>query len=175
MRLRFSALLLLLGSATATVHAQAVPAATIPGDIQIGAGYVNANPDYGPDRMNGVFVFADADLWKNFGAEASYHRISGGNQTTITENTYEVGARYRYRIRKFSPYLKIMIGAGNFAFGTSTQDGTYRIYAGGGGVDYRVTTHFVARADYEYQRWGTFPPRGLQPNLFSLGLAFRFH
>ncbi len=175
MRLRFTALLLLLGFATATVHAQAVPAATIPGDIQIGAGYVNANPDYGPVSMNGAFIFADADLWKHFGAEASYHRISAGKPTTITESTYELGARYRYPIRQLSPYLKILIGAGNFAFGSSSQDGTYRTYIGGGGLDYRVTEHFVARADYEYQRWGTFPPHGLQPNLFSIGVAFRFH
>lgn len=175
MRIRLTALLLLLGLATVTVHAQAVPAATIPGDIEIGAGYINANPDYGPVRMHGVFLFADADLWKHFGAEANFHRISGDNQTTITETTYELGAKYRYPIRRFSPYVKILIGAGNFAFGSSYQGGTYRIYAGGGGLDYRLTNHFVARADYEYQRWGTFPPRGLQPNLFSGGLAFRFH
>ena len=165
---------MLLGIAAATAHAQAVPAGTFPGDLQVGAGFVNANPDYGPIRMNGVFVFADADLWKYFGAEAAYHRISGDKPTTITENTFEIGARYRYPIRRFSPYLKIMAGAGNFAFGSSYQGGTYRIYTGGGGVEYRVTTHVVVRGDYEYQRWGTFPPRGLQPNLFSAGVAYRF-
>ena len=175
MRFRFPALLLLLGIATATVHAQAVPAATIPGDIQVGAGYVSANPDYGPTRSNGFFIFADADLWKHFGAEADYHRISEAGQTTITESTYEFGARYRYPIRNLSPYVKIMIGAGNFAFGSSYQSGTYRNYVGGGGLDYRLTDHFVLRGDYEYQRWGTFPPHGLQPNLFSAGVAFRFH
>ncbi len=175
MRLRFTALLLLLGSAAATVHAQAVPVATIPGDIQIGAGYVNANLDYGVKRANGLFVFADVDLWKHFGVEGEYHRLSADKPVTVTENSFEVGGRYRYPIRKLSPYIKILVGGGNFAFGSSSQDGTYRIYAGGGGLDYRVTNHFVARADYEYQRWGTFPPRGLQPNLFSAGLAFRFH
>ena len=142
MRIRLAALLLLLGFANATVHAQAVPTATIPGNVEIGAGYVNANGDYGRNRMNGLFIF---------------------------------GAKYRYPIHRLSPYLKILIGAGNFAFGSSYQDGTYRIYSGGGGLDYRVTTHIVVRGDYEYQRWGTFPPRGLQPNVFSVGAAFRFH
>lgn len=175
MRIRLAALLLLLGLANTTVHAQAVPTATIPGNVEIGGGYTNANPDYGPKRMGGFFLFADGDLWKHFGAEVNYHRISGDKPTTITENTVEVGAKYRYPIHRLSPYLKILVGAGNFAFGSSSQDGTYRIYVGGGGLDYRVTNHLVARADYEYQRWGTFPPRGLQPNLFSAGVAFRFH
>ena len=68
----------------------------------------------------------------------------------------------------------MLAGGGLFSFGDSGQNGTFGMYAGGGGLDYQVASHIVARADYEYQRWGNFPPRGLQPNLFTLGVAYRF-
>lgn len=174
MYLRYTAFLL-LGIAAIRAHAQAIPAGTIPGDIQVGVGYLNSNPDYSPHRFNGFGIFADADLWKHFGVEVAFDHTSGAVPTTITENTYEGGLRYRYPIRNFSPYIKILAGGGHFSFGSSSQTGTYGMYAGGGGIDYGLTGHIVLRGDYEYQRWGNFPPHGLQPNIFLAGVAYRFH
>ncbi len=168
------ATLLLLTLVAPLAHGQAVPAGSVPGDIQVGVGYANANPDYSPHRFNGFGVFADADLWQHFGVEAELHRVSGPAFDRIAETSYLVGGRYRYPIRNLSPYLKILAGGSNFSSKSSGQNGGYGIYAGGGGVDYGLTQHLVVRADYEYQRWGSFPPHGLQPNVFLAGVAYRF-
>ena len=173
MHIRFS-VPFLLGIATAVAHAQAIPAGTVPGDIQVGLGYVDSTPDYGPKNISGFGIFADADLWQHVGIEGEFHRVSGNSPIAVTQSTYEIGARYRYPIRAFSPYIKLLGGGGLFSFGGSSQNGTYAMYAGGGGLDYRVLEHVVARADYEFQRWGSFPPRGLQPSLFTVGVAYRF-
>ena len=143
-------------------------------DIQVGVGYVRAHPDYSPSSFSGYTIFADADLLQHLGIEADIHRISGNVPNTLSETSYEVGGRYRYPIGPFSPYVKLLFGAGTFSFGSSTQNGTYGMYSGGGGVDFLALKHIVVRADFEYQRWGGFPPRGLQPNLFTVGAAYRF-
>jgi hypothetical protein len=51
----------------------------------------------------------------------------------------------------------------------------YNLGAIGAGVDYRVLPGMNARVDYEYQRWLGFPPNGLSPWIFSVGVAYRFH
>ena len=163
-----------LGALTFYGAAQAIPAASRLGDIQVGAAFVRAHPDYSQSTFNGFGIFADGDLWRNLGVEADFHKVSGLTRPTLNETTYEFGGRYRYPIGPISPYLKLMFGAGTFSYGSSTQNGTYGIYAGGGGVDFLVEKKVVVRADFEYQRWGGFPPRGLQPNLFTVGAAYRF-
>ena len=174
MRLRYI-LALLLASASPLAHAQAIPAGSVPGDLQVGFVYAHANPDYGPKNTNGFGVFADVDLWKYIGVEGEFHRITGNTPIAVTESTYEIGGRYRYPFHAFSPYIKVLAGGGLFSFGDSSQSGTYAMYAGGGGIDYQATQHVILRADYEYQRWGSFPPHGLQPNVFTIGAAYRFH
>lgn len=158
------------------LHGQATPTAYKVGDIQVGAGYVRSNPDYSPSNFNGFGLYGDIDLFRHFGAEVEFHRVAASNAgITISEKTYEFGARYRYPIRRFSPYAKILGGLGSFSFPPSlTQNGTYGMYAGGGGVDVEITRKINVRGDYEYQRWGGFPPRGLQPSVAMVGVAYRF-
>ncbi len=156
------------------LYGQAAPTSEKSGDLQAGVGYIRANADYSPLRFNGFAIFADVDFWKHLGAEAEFHRVSVAKDVSISETTYEVGGRYRYPIGRFSPYLKLMVGEGSFAFETHGQNGTYGMYAGGGGIDYRIQRRIIIRADYEYQRWSSFPPRGLQPSLSTIGVAYSF-
>jgi hypothetical protein len=51
----------------------------------------------------------------------------------------------------------------------------YNIFAIGAGVDYHVVPSLNVRAEYEYQQWLSFPPNGLTPRIFSVGMAYRFH
>lgn len=171
---RFLVLLCSLAGTSSALHAQAAPAATAIGDLQVGVGYVRAQPDYSVLTFNGFAIYGDVDVFRHFGAEAEFHRISGGGTNATSETTYDIGGRYRYPIGPFSPYLKIMVGRGSFNYSDSYQNGGYGMYAGGGGLDYRISRRIVLRADYEYQRWGSFPPHGLQPNLVTLGAAYRF-
>ncbi len=166
--------LILVFVAKASLHAQAAPAAEKTGGLQAGVGYVRGHPDYSPMNFNGFTVYGDADLWKHFGIEAEFHRISTSNTVNISEMTYEVGGRYRYPIGPVSPYVKVLGGRGTFNFGSSNQNGGYAMYAGGGGIDFRVQRSITVRVDYEYQRWGSFPPRGLQPSVATIGAAYSF-
>jgi hypothetical protein len=52
--------------------------------------------------------------------------------------------------------------------------GTYFLFALGVGLDYSINDKINARADFEYQRWTNFPPNGLTPPLFNVGVAYRF-
>ncbi len=165
---------LLLFSATSLVLGQAIPTASRNGGLQVGAGYIRAQPDYSPHNFNGYGVYGDVDLWNYFGFEAEGHRIAYSQTDKLAETTFEVGGRFRYPIWRFSPYIKVMGGRGWFSFNNSPQNGSYAMYAGGGGIDYRLQRRISLRIDYEYQRWGSFPPRGLQPSLGTIGASYRF-
>lgn len=169
---RLLLLVCLFSSLSGSLHAQAVPTATKTGGLQVGAGYVRANPDYSPKLFNGFAVYGDVDLWKHFGLEAEFHRVATSSTVNISETTYELGGRYRLPLGPISPYLKLMGGRGSFNFPNSNQSGGYAMFAGGGGIDFRVIRNITFRADYEYQRWGSFPPRGLQPSLATIGVAY---
>ncbi len=167
---------------TTLTHAQALPAAEKTGDIKIGAEIVPANLDYGPRRGTGLGLFADYDFAKHFGAEFEFHQLGFSPNDNITERTYEVGGRFLWPFhpnlpfigpRQFTPFLKMDVGAGKFSFQDKYENATYSLYAGGGGFDYNLVRSFDARVEYEYQRWGSFPVRGLQPNLLSFGIAYR--
>ena len=139
----------------------------------MGGGYVRANPDYSPATFTGWSVFADADLWKNVGLEAKFSHIAGPAADSISETTYEAGLRARVAIGPIVPFLEFTGGLGSFTYSRSSQNGSYGILAGGGGLDLLLTRKFSVRGEYNYQKWGSFPPRGLQPNLVTLGLAYR--
>lgn len=180
------ALSLLAGTASAA-WGQALPTASRAGDLQIGGGYVIAQPDYGNKRFNGYSIYADFDFKAHWGIEADYHSIkepdSDGPRYMVYEHTYEIGGRYLYPIRNFSPYAKFLVGRGVFNFNLNNVEPdtdphanlAYNIYAAGLGIDYRATRSINVRIDYEYQRWPSFQQKGLQPNLVTIGAAYHFH
>ncbi len=87
---------------------------------------------------------------------------------------------------RFNPYVRGSYGRGVFNYSqpnTPNDPNTnyhvianlaYNMWAIGGGIDFNVLKHVNARADYDYQNWGSFPPHGLQPNVISVGAAYRF-
>jgi hypothetical protein len=48
------------------------------------------------------------------------------------------------------------------------------MFAGGAGIDVRVLPYLNVRADFEYQDWLSFPPLGLHPKLYTIGIAYHF-
>jgi len=97
------------------------------------------------------------------------------------QRTYEIGPRYVLRHDRWAPYAKVMYGRGVFNYPPVNGDPkigpaanlAYNIIAIGGGVDYHVIPTFNVRAEYEYQQWLSFPPNGLTPKIFSIGVAYR--
>ena len=177
------AILGLTASATC-LHAQAKPTASRAGDLQVGATFSLASPDYGPNTLRGVGAYATFDFRPHLGIEANFRQLNDPDgREGIYERNFEVGPRYVFRVGPLSPYAKLMIGRGVFQFppdprhpeSGSVANLAYTTWAGGFGVDYSVRSSFNVRADYELQRWANFPPNGLSPHVFSLGIAYRFH
>lgn len=180
--MRFPFFSLIFTFISTLAHAQATPTAEKTSALKVGAGVVLANLDYGPKKGAGLGVFIDYDFAKHFGGEFEFHQLGWSSSTVITESTYEVGGRFLWPFypvlplvgaRQFTPFVKMDVGVGRFNFQNKYENATYNLYAGGGGFDYTFAPRFDARVEYEYQRWGSFPVRGLQPNLLTLGVAYR--
>lgn len=167
-----------LVGATSTMFAQAKPTASRPSDLQVGVGFTTAHSDYLPNRINGGAAYFDFDFMHNIGIEGVFHFVKDGKGSDVYEKTYEIGGRYHRTYGRFSPYGKIMYGRGVFNFpafpGYPHANLAYNLFAGGVGLDYRILPHLNARADYEYQRWLSFPQNGLTPSLLTFGAAYHF-
>ena len=48
------------------------------------------------------------------------------------------------------------------------------VFAPGGGLEYRIFRPIWVRADYEYQDWGTLLGNTLNPQGFTVGVAYEF-
>jgi opacity protein-like surface antigen len=179
-------LICLVGSTSTRLHAQASPTASAAGVLQIGAMFNIANTDYRPQKFKGYGFYATYDFKYHVGIEGEFHQIDDPDSTEdIYERTYEIGPRYVLRYGRYNPYAKLMYGRGIFNYPnlvdavsnkpTPTANIAYNIGAIAAGLDYRVLTGMNVRAEYEYQQWFGFPPNGLSPQIFSIGVAYRFH
>ena len=164
------------------LHAQATAAATRGGIAQAGVAYTYSNEDEYPGRhLQGLTIYGTFDLNNHIGVEGNVHLASlFKSYFDYKENSYDAGLRWAQHYRKFTPYAKALVGFGhatapspNQIVGGSTP-GTYFLFGLGGGLDYSLTEKINARADFEYQRWPNFPPHGLTPPLFNVGVAYRF-
>lgn len=164
------------------LHAQATAAATRGGIAQAGVAYTYSNEDEYPGRhLQGMTIYGTFDLNNHIGVEGNVHLASlFKSYYDYKENSYDAGLRWAQHYRKFTPYAKALVGFGhatapspNQIVGGSTP-GTYFLFGLGGGLDYSISNKINARADFEYQRWPNFPPHGLTPPLFNVGVAYRF-
>jgi hypothetical protein len=183
---RILLLLCLIGFTGTRLHAQAIPTASSGGDLQIGAMFNIANPDYTPQKLKGYGFYTTFDFRYHVGIEGEFHQVNDSDSTVgIYERTYEIGPRYVLRHGRYNPYAKLMYGRGVFNYPlmvdavthelTPTANLAYNIGAIGVGLDYRVVPGLNVRVEYEYQHWLSFPPNGLTPQVFSIGAAYRFH
>ncbi|QNI32612.1 outer membrane beta-barrel protein [Alloacidobacterium dinghuense] len=180
----FAFALLLLPLSTS---AQVAPAVSGHGwSLSAGAEYSNFQPDWGPDRLQGIAVFADVDhiLLRNLGAEGEARWLRFSPPQGETEDNYLLGPRYRvWRHHALSLYGKFLLGGGWITYYPSTiGSGSYFAYAPGGTAEFRVARRWSVRGDYEYQFWPsapglafTFPnpSHGLSPNGFSVGASYK--
>ena len=166
------ALALLLGGAS-ILHAQATSTASRAGDLQLGLGYSTAKPDYGQQSFNGITAYVDFDRHSNFGLEAEFHQVSSSSNQSF-QRTYEIGGRYFRSYGPLVPYLKAMIGRGDFNYPFGQTDLSYTLYAAAIGADYKIGTHYRLRADYELQRWSSFPNEALTPQILTFAVAYHF-
>ena len=162
-----------LGGAS-QAFAQASPTASRVGDAQIGIGYSSAKPDYVQTTFQGVAAYADFDFKVHLGVEAEFHQVGSTAGDQMYERTYEIGARYFRTYGPLVPFVKGMVGRGDFNYPYSEANLAYNLFAGGAGADFKVGPYLRVRAEYEYQKWSSFPNGGLNPQLVTIGVAYHF-
>lgn len=162
--------LCLLGAAP-LLEAQATATASRAADLQAGFGYTFAKPGYVPQTTQGFTAYVDLDLNLHLGIEAEFHQASGA---TLSQKTYEVGGRYFRTYGRLVPYAKGMVGRGVFDYPNNGASLAYNIFAGGAGLDARLSNRLHLRGDYEFQKWFGFHNGSTDPQLVTIGVAYHF-
>lgn len=135
--------------------AQAKPTATGPGkSFAVGAGASLYHLEYGDRWLGAPEVFADANLWWRLGLEGEARWLRYNQDLGTHASTILVGPRYSFSPRRTEPYLKALVGRGQFFYPYRYAHANYTVVAGGGGVDFHLNNVVQIRVvDVEYQRW----------------------
>jgi hypothetical protein len=170
-------------------NSQAIPAMERPIQLEGGAGFSFASPDYGGTSSAGTMIlvpyikgftlFGDAVYHRRFGLEAEAHFDSILTPKDIGENTYMIGPKVSLiREGRMNLYVKALGGIGAFEYQkgvyAASHTDTYGAFAIGGGIEFNASRHITVRAiDIEQQSWPGFAPNGLKPFVTTLGIAYR--
>ena len=158
------------------LSAQATSAGFKSPRFQFGGGAMYLNLDYGNKPNYGVSGWFDANVTSYLGLEVEGHFGTIVSPTDYGQNSYLVGPRFTHKDGKAQLYVKAMIGRGQFVFDEPAPkyySKNYNIYAGGGGIDLRLSHNFNLRlVDAEYQVWPDFHAHGLTPYAVSTGVMY---
>lgn len=173
------------------VIAQVTPQATehsVP--FYVGGGYARYSPDWGPGRtLDGIDAYAGLTLPKikvipaGLGVEAEWRSLFFNPSTNvpgyvISETTMGGGLIYKYsHWQKFRPYGKYFLEQGKNHYGTHPDLFAYdMVTVMGGGVEYKVKSHYWVRADYSYQTWSNLflIKKDSNPVGVTLGMTYNF-
>ena len=157
------ALLLTMGMRPAA--AQVAPAADAGGaHLSVGGAISGYVLGYGNVKLYGPSVFVDIDTLRHFGVEAEvrllpYHAQEGILQTVYKEEhatTYMGGVRYFRTYGRLQPYVKGLVGLGQFTYPYKYATDNDLVVAPGAGMDYKLTNRIKVRGNFEYQLWPQF-------------------
>ena len=175
-------LMMLFLPAAFAVQAQVIPA--YHGKVNslwVGAEFANYSASFpykSSVRVNGIGLFANYDMNKHLGVEATVRMLKSKTIYSESENNYLVGARYRIGIYgNFQPYARVLLGLSSIQF--PLVSGRYFAFAPGAGVRYRLTRKVSLVGEYEYQYWMNSPgfknepQHTITPNGFTIGIAYR--
>lgn len=171
-----------LGAAVlmATVCAPAARAQVSPsgdaGGLTISAGALGSgySLQYGNRKMFAVTTVVDADTRRRLGIEGEGRWIEFHQTANVHAQTYSGGIRYHFDVRRFQPYVKGLIGLGDFNFPYNLATGHYFLVTAGGGLDYRLNARIHIRAaDVEYQDWPQFTYGAMTSFGVSAGVRVR--
>lgn len=172
-------------------HAQALYTASRAGDLQFGGNFSFAASHYLPVdtqgspaplsdltrqvHLRGGGAYTSFDMRHHVGVELDFLRL-GATDDTSTQTSFEAAGRYiLFRGFHTVPYLRAGFGHGWYGYPQNLATVGYNLYGLGGGLDYHLTHSFNVRAAYEYQSWLGVPLKNPQPQVVSVGLAYRFH
>jgi opacity protein-like surface antigen len=177
---------LLFSALTPGARAQVVPALKGGGQsIWVGGQYSNFSagfPYQSGQRLGGVGVVGTFNWNHHYGLEANADFLNFGSFHGETEHSLMAGPRYtflkNYHWRPFAVFE-----AGGVRLKYPFEIGTYNYTAlgPGGGVEYRLDSHWLLRAEYRYDfllnspHFTNEPKFGIQPNGLQLGVSYRLH
>jgi len=140
------------------------------------------DPDYGPNNLAGIGVWADAGVVHGFGLEAEgrwLRRYEFRHLERFSPNLERISPslkRVRPYLERVTPYAKILGGAGYMNFQNHIATGHFGALAYGGGLDFRLNRRVNIRAlDVEIQQWPQFAvaTQSLHPVGVSAGVSYR--
>jgi opacity protein-like surface antigen len=140
--------------------------------LWVGGGASGYYIQYGAVKNLGVTAYVDADSVRRFGIEAEGRWLQFHQTNDIHAETYLAGPRYHFNMGRFQPYVKGLGGLGKFNFTNNYAHGSYFVVAGGGGADYRLSSRWSARADFEYQYWPQFTFGAMSSGGVTVGVRY---
>ena len=154
---------------------QVVPAGDAGGyNLTVGATASGDYLGYGARKMIGVAAIADLDTKRRIGLEGEAHWIMFNQTANVHTATYLIGPRYHMTFGRFQPYVKGLIGFGQFNDPYNLGADNDFVVEPGGGVDFRVTHRLRIRvADFEYQIWPGFHYGTYSAYSLSAGIRVR--
>ncbi len=169
--LLFAVLFLIASSASA----QVVAAGDAGGyNLTVGATASGDYLQYGARKMLGINAIVDIDTKRRTGFEGEAQFLIFRQTANVHTTTYLAGPRYHLTYGRFQPYLKGLIGFGQFNYPYNYGTDNDLVIAPGGGVDFRVTHRFRLRlADFEYQYWPQFHYGAMSAYSISSGIRVR--
>uniref|UniRef100_E6QLM4 Outer membrane protein beta-barrel domain-containing protein n=1 Tax=mine drainage metagenome TaxID=410659 RepID=E6QLM4_9ZZZZ len=144
--------------------------------VSVGGFFSYYSVGYGPHRLAGFGGFVDAEPKGRPGVEAEIRDLNLLKPSdNVHVTTYLIGPRYGFhQIGRFQPYVKVLLGDGEFNFPYNYAHGSYFVTAPGGGVDYHLNRRVSLRlADVEYQDWPQFTFGNMSSFGVSTGLRIR--
>ena len=138
-------------------------------------------PGLRSDPLPRLRIYANYDFGRYLGATAEFDFPTASTTDAVfKEHDYLFGARGLYHKRRFTPYIKFLVGAATSTprsgYTLINAPDTFPVAAFGGGVEYRWEHHITFRVvDFEQQEWLAYHPSGLTPTIFSFGAAYRFN
>jgi hypothetical protein len=159
----------------AAVSAQVVPAGDAGGyNLTVGATATGDYLQYGARKMIGIAAIADLDTKRRIGFEGEAQWLMFHQTANVHTTTYVIGPRYHLTYGRFQPYVKGLVGFGQFNYPYNLGTDTDFVVEPGGGVDFRVTHRIRIRlADFEYQVWPQFHYGALSSYGLSSGIRVR--
>jgi hypothetical protein len=154
---------------------QALPAGgSLQDKWQIGVGGSLVNSGYINTAIPGGMVYGTYSPMRYFSIEARTHYAytSGGEQ----EFSLTGGYRFNFPVRRLVPFAGGLIGFGHFNDGIASTKGNGSnsfVISYLAGVEVPAGRHINLRLlEVEAQVWNQFPPNGLNPVVYSAGVAW---
>jgi opacity protein-like surface antigen len=167
-----------------TAQAQTVPSATrTTHALWVGGEYSNISagfPYASGQRLQGAGAFVDYHLTSHIGVEAEVRFLRFNSFYGETEDHYLAGPRYMARsFGRLQPYAQFLVGEGRIQYPFGIGSGNYLALAPAAGANYRISSRWSLRGEYEFQFWPgspnfvNEPAHRITPQGIHAGIAYR--